>query len=77
MTPEKRRYLGFQRASVSHLIVHEMRLHGYTRKALAEAIGISPQAVAKTLYGISHSPRVLEKLRSIGIQECWLFDPNA
>lgn len=77
MSTETRRYMGIQRLAVSHLIVHEMRLCGYSRKALAEAIGISGQAVAKTLYGLSHSPRVLNKLREIGVQECLLFDPRA
>ena len=76
MTPEIRRTLGFQRASVSHLIVHQMRMSGYTRKALAAELGISSQAVSKTINGFTHSPRIINKLREIGVTEELLFDPR-
>jgi hypothetical protein len=76
MTPEIRRNLGYQRASVSHLIVHQMRIHGYTRKALAAELGISSQAVSKTINGFTHSERVICKLREIGVNEELLFDPR-
>lgn len=76
MTPEIRRNLGNRRASVSHLIVYQMRTLGYTRKSLAAELGISSQAVSKTINGFTHSERVINKLRKIGVNEELLFDPR-
>lgn len=75
-TPEIRRHLGAQRANVKHLIVHEMRMKGYTGRAFALEIGVSDNAVFRTLGGQLHSPRVLDALRTLGINEAYLFDPR-
>ncbi|SBV95564.1 conserved hypothetical protein [uncultured delta proteobacterium] len=76
MTPELRRRLGAQRAEVSHLILHEMRLRGYSGLSLAKTLGCSGQNVSKTITGGAHSPMVLDALRELGVPEEYLFDPR-
>lgn len=77
MTPEMRRELGAKRARVTHLLRYELRMRGYTDSSLArEIVGCTPQNVRKTLVGESHSPRVLDALRMLGVPEKYLFDPR-
>jgi len=77
MTPEIRRELGAKRSKVTHLIRYEMRLKGYNDSTFAEkVVGCTPQNVSKTLVGISHSPRVMDALRKLGVPEKYLFDPR-
>ena len=44
---------------------------------LGRRIGVSGVAVQKTVQGKSHTPRVLEALRQVGVPEEYLFDPRA
>lgn len=44
---------------------------------LGRRIGVSGVAVQKTVQGKSHSPRVLDALRQVGVPECLLFDPRS
>lgn len=76
MTPEFRRQLGAQRAEVSHLIRHEMRVRGYSGRSLARAIGCSDVNVSRAISGSGHSPMVLDALRELGVPEEYLFDPR-
>ena len=76
MTPEIRRRLGAKRAEVSHLILHELRLRGYTGAALARKLGCSGNNVSRTIIGGAHSPMVLDALRELGVPEEYLFDPR-
>ena len=76
MTPEFRRRLGAKRAEVSHIILHEMRVRGYSGASLARALGCSSANVSKTICGGNHSALVLDALRSLGIPENLLFDPR-
>lgn len=76
MTPEFRRQFGEERAAVSHLIRHEMRLRGYSGRSLAEALGCSDVLVYRTICGTSHSPRVLDALHELGVPAELLFDPR-
>lgn len=43
---------------------------------LGRRIGVSGVAVQRTVQGKSHSPRVLEALRQLGVPEALLFDPR-
>lgn len=76
MTPEFRRQLGAQRAEVSHLIRHEMRVRGYSGRSLARALECSDVLVSRTISGNGHSQRVLDALRELGVPEQYLFDPR-
>ena len=76
MTPEYRRWLGAKRAEVSHLILHEMRMRGYSGASLARALGCSGANVSNAIKGANHSPLVLDALREIGVPEEYLFDPR-
>lgn len=76
MTPEFRRQLGAQRAEVSHLIRHEMRVRGYSGRSLARALGCSDVNVSRTISGNTHSRLVLDALRELGVPEQYLFDPR-
>lgn len=49
---------------------------GLSMSELARYIGVSPQAVADTVKGRIHSPKVLDALRSAGVPERYLFDPR-
>lgn len=44
---------------------------------LGRRIGVSGVAVQKTVQGKSHSERILNALREIGVPEKYLFDPRA
>jgi len=77
MTPEVRRRLGSKRAEVSHLILHAMRLRGYSGAALARKLGCSGAHVSKVITGGGHSPKVLDALLELGVPEKLLFDPRA
>jgi transcriptional regulator with XRE-family HTH domain len=48
-----------------------------TMNELGRRIGLSGQIVQRTVQGKSHSPRVLEALRQVGVPENLLFDPRA
>jgi CRP-like cAMP-binding protein len=76
MSPFLRKRCAGKRARVSYLIIHEMRMRGFTGKFLAEKIGISDAAVSRTIHGLRHSPRVLDALREIGVPEKYIFDPR-
>lgn len=76
MTPEFRRRLGAKRAEVSHIILHEMRVRGYSGASLAREIGCSGANVSKTISGGGHSTLVLDALRELGVPEAYLFDPR-
>lgn len=76
MTPEFRRRLGAKRAEVTHIILHEMRVRGYSGKSLAQALGCSGANVSRTINGGGHSPLVLDALRELGVPEQYLFDPR-
>ena len=76
MTPEFRRRLGANRAEVSHIILHEMRVRGYSGASLARALGCSNANVSRTINGGGHSPLVLDALRELGVPEHYLFDPR-
>lgn len=45
-------------------------------RGLAREIGISDVAVYRTLAGNLHSPKVLDKLREMGVPEQYLCDPR-
>ncbi len=70
------RALGKKRAAVLHLIRYEMKLRLYNQRRVARELGLSEAMVSKTVNGIKHSPRVLNKLRAIGVPEEYLFDPR-
>lgn len=76
MTPELFRQYGNRRAEVAHLIRYEMRKRGYNGTTLARELGCSRENVSHVLRGISHSPRVLDALRAVGVPEELLFDPR-
>ena len=76
ITPEIRRELGAKRAAVAHLLTHEVRRRKYNNSALARELGITNEAVRRVINGLGHSPRVLDKLREIGVPERYLFDPR-
>ena len=49
---------------------------GLSMSGLARRIGVSPQAVADTVKGRIHSPKVLDALRNAGVPDEYLFDPR-
>lgn len=49
---------------------------GMTFRTLAEALGVSPQAVSNTVTGKNHSEVVLAALRTHGVPDSLLFDPR-
>jgi hypothetical protein len=71
----RRRELGAERTKVRHLIEAEMKRVKHNGVSLAKQLRCSSTMISLVLYGKSHSPRVLEGLRSIGVPEHLLFDP--
>ncbi|WP_035066264.1 hypothetical protein [Nitratidesulfovibrio termitidis] len=67
---------GHRRGDASDFIRRELRRRNHTMRSLAALIGLSGEAVAKTVRGELHSPRVLDALRDLGVPEKYLFDPR-
>lgn len=44
---------------------------------LGRRIGVSGTFVSRVIYGKSHSQRVLNALRELGVPEKYLFDPRS
>ena len=75
MTHEERKKLGRERSKISHLILHEMRLRGWTQMRVASALGLSTTSVSRVVNGASHSQKILSKLHEIGVPEMYLYSP--
>ncbi|AAS95622.1 helix-turn-helix domain-containing protein [Nitratidesulfovibrio vulgaris] len=71
----RRRQCGAARAKMRFRIREELERRGLTMTSLAAQIGVCNQAVSKTISGMTHSPRVLQALREIGVPEKYLCDP--
>lgn len=74
---ETRRKCGVARARARFRIREELDLRGLNMRRLALQIGVCHQAVARTVSGAIHSPRVLQALREAGVPEKYLHDPEA
>lgn len=73
---KSQREYGIKRYSVRNKIRAAMLNEDITEAQLAALVGISRQAVNATINGLKHSPRVLEKLREMGVPEKYLCDPR-
>lgn len=73
---ENRRKCGAARARMRFRIQEALDRRGLSYAALARQIGVCHQAVARTVNGDLHSPRVLQALREAGVPERYLFDPS-
>lgn len=67
---------GMNRCRNRRRIQEHMDRRGLNGVELARRIGVTPEAVYRTLSGTLHSPAVLDALRSIGVEERYLFDPR-
>ncbi|NHZ46209.1 XRE family transcriptional regulator [Nitratidesulfovibrio liaohensis] len=77
MNLEQRQLCGVRRARMRFRIREVLDRNNTNAKRIAEALGISHQAVLKVLQGNSHSIRVLDALRAAGVPERYLFDPRS
>ena len=67
---------GRQRFDYKRDIQKHLDSVGMSQAEFARLVGVTAQAVSATLNGVRHSPRVLEKLREIGVPEKYLCDPR-
>lgn len=67
---------GEKRCFYSYRIHEALARAGTSSGGLARELGISPQAISNVLTGKSHSPRILDALRKMGVPEDILFDPR-
>jgi len=49
---------------------------GVSLAEVGRRIGVTAEAVGRTLHGYNHSPRVLNALRELGVPEKYLYDPK-
>lgn len=70
------RWCGAKRSEVSYLIYEILKRKSLTGQILADQLGISRQSICRAINGITHSSRVLNALREIGVPEEFLFDPK-
>lgn len=68
---------GEKRCFYSYRIHEALARAGISAAGLAREIGVSKGAVSNVLAGRSHSPYILDALRSIGVPEKYLCDPRA
>lgn len=76
MTFAQRMALGAQRAKYRRRLQEVLDNQGLNGAALAVLLGISSEAVYRTLSGKIHSPKVLDWLREHGASEAHLCDPR-
>lgn len=67
---------GERRCFYSFRIHEALARAGISATGLARELGVSQQAVSSVLTGKSHSPRILDMLRQLGVPEKFLFDPR-
>lgn len=67
---------GEKRCSHSYRIHEALARAGISSIGLARKLGVSPQAVSNVLLGKSHSARILDAMRKLGVPEEFLFDPR-
>lgn len=72
----ERNKLGLKRRRYAWRIYECLRLNGKSSVKVAEALGMTPQNVTKTIRGESHSENVLNALREAGVPERYLCDPH-
>lgn len=76
LTFAQRMALGAKRAKYRRRLQEVLDNQGLTGVALAGLLGISSEAVYRTLSGKIHSPKVLDWLREHGAMEDHLCDPR-
>lgn len=76
MNLEQRQLLGARRGRMRFRIREALDLNNTSAKQVAKSLGISHQAVLRTIQGHCHSERVLNALRAAGVPERYLFDPR-
>ena len=76
MTNGEKNRLASKRAQAKFNILAELDAKGYNPTRVAEEIPCSLSNVSKVLNGKGNSKTVLGKLRSIGVPEKYLFDPE-
>lgn len=70
LSSAERAELGAQRCRWRRRIQESMDRYGiHSCTSLAREMGLNPETVRRTLTGTLHSPRVLDKLREIGVPE--------
>lgn len=67
---------GERRCFYSFRIHEALARAGTSATGLAKELGISQQAVSSVLMGKSHSERILNAFRELGVPEKFLFDPR-
>lgn len=76
MTPSINRELGAKRAQCRYRIREALENNGETLTTVAASLGVTVEAVSRVLRGVSHSPRVIARLRDVNVPEEYLFDPK-
>lgn len=71
-----KQHFGRERGENKRLIQMFLDKCGLSQAAFAAHIGVSPQAVSSVIGGRTHSPKVLDGLRAIGVPEEYLYDPR-
>jgi transcriptional regulator with XRE-family HTH domain len=67
---------GERRCFYSFRIHEALARAGTSATGLARELGVSQQAVSSVLMGKSHSERILNAFRKLGVPEKFLFDPR-
>lgn len=76
MTPTLRRELGAKRAQCRYRIREALENNGESVSTVARDLNVSAAAVSRVLCGVSHSKRILDRLRAGNVPEEYLFDPH-
>ena len=67
---------GFNRFHARYRIREVLDSRNLTMADVARRLGVSSETVSATVRGRIHSKKVLDELRSLGVPERYLFDPN-
>lgn len=71
-----RRECGVARHKMRFRIREHLDRKGLSLAEVARRVGVTAEAVGRTVHGYNHSPKVLNALRELGVPEKYLYDPR-
>lgn len=71
-----RQECGYERCQWAARIYEHLQKVGMNGQTLADSLGITRAQVSRVITGKSHSPRILDALRTAGVPESLIFDPR-
>lgn len=70
------RECGVARHKMRFRIREHLDRKGLSLAEVARRVGVTAEAIGRTVNGYNHSPKILNELRELGVPEKYLYDPR-